>query len=91
MMLEGFFMIRRVAYQNGMEKYAKDLEEFGFELFPYEKGVPCDAVIYDDPHQSGMLKKITADEKEVFVLNTHALPPDSAANKLKSRLYSSLF
>lgn len=84
-------MIRRVAYTRGMEKYAKDLEEFGFELFPYAKGASFDAVIYDGQHQSGIFKQITADEKEVFILNTHDLPPESAADKLKSRLYSSLF
>lgn len=84
-------MIRRVAYIKGMEKYAKDLEEFGFELFPYADGVSFDAVIYDGAQQTGMLKKINSGSNEMFILNIHSLTPVSAAKKLKARLYSSLF
>jgi hypothetical protein len=74
-----------------MEKYAQNLEEFGFELFPYADGVQFDAVIYDGDKQNGMLKKLNAADRELFVLNVHALTPVSAATKLKARLYSSLF
>ena len=84
-------MIRRVAYIKGMEKYARDLEEFGFELFPYAEGIQFDAVIYDGMQQNGLLKKLNAGTKEMFVLNVHAMTPVSAAKKLKARLYSSLF
>jgi len=84
-------MIQRVAYMNGMEKYAHDLEEFGFELFPYTEGITCDAVIYDGDKQNGMLKKFKTGKNKLFILNIHSLTPGSAANKLKTRLYSSLF
>lgn len=84
-------MIRRVAYMAGMEKYAHDLEEFGFELFPYTEDITCDAVIYDGGMQTGMLKKFRTGSNKMFILNIHSLTPGSAANKLKTRLYSSLF
>lgn len=84
-------MIRRVAYIAGMEKYARDLEEFGFELFPYTEGVSYDAVIYDGIVQKGILKKFKTGSNKMFILNIHSLSPGSAANKLKTRLYSSLF
>jgi len=84
-------MIRKVAYMNGMEKYARDLEEFGFELFPYAEGVPFDAIIYDGAKQEGLLKKFKTGGNKMFILNIHALTPVSAAKKLKTRLYSSIF
>ena len=83
-------MVRKVAYMQGMEKYAKDLEEFGFELFPYTDGAAYDAVIYDGQADHGVFRKFRTGE-QMFILNIHALPPSSAADKLKSRLYSSLF
>ncbi len=83
-------MVKRIAYQKGMERFARNLEEFGFELYPYAIGIPFDAVLYDGNKQTKLLKNMETN-KEIFILNIHALSPGNAAKKLKSRLYSPLF
>ena len=84
-------MIRNVAYQPGLERFANALKQYGFSVYPWRSEGIFDALIFSEEKNTGFLSRIKTGKKSVFMLNVCALSPANAANMLQTRLYSPVF
>ena len=83
--------MKKIGYIKGLEKYATQLEEFGFELFPYESGMSFDALIYSESENTNLFSTLSVERKPLFLLNIHNKSVSTSAEILKKQLYSSMF
>lgn len=83
--------MKKIGYIKGLEKFATQLEEFGFELFPYENGISFDALIYSESENSNLFSTLSVEKKPLFLLNVHNKSVSTSAEILNKQLYSSMF
>ena len=80
-------MIVRVAYQKSAGRLRELLSEMGYELFPYEEGVPYDALLFEE----NILPRPTPGERGTLLINSTGLTESQVGEILERRLYSPLF
>jgi hypothetical protein len=95
-------MVKRIAYQRGLESIAAGLQQRGYTVFEYgESQEPYDVLLYDGAENSAFYQILNANSPYmndmgssspgVFLVNTSGKSLEEIAHILERKSYSPLF